>query len=824
ENEGDNPVYAWFVNDQKISGETDVTYAYEPKDGDEVYVQLTSSKACVIDPIAESDGIKIKVTDELPVAVDIKADKPEICEGETVTFTAIPENEGDNPVYAWFVNGTEVLGKTGLTYAYEPKDGDEVYVQLTSSKACVIDPIAESDGITIKVTDELPVAVDIKADKLEICEGETVTFTAIPENEGDNPVYAWFVNGIEIPGETNDIYSYQPKNNDEVYVKLTSSEACAINQSDQSIPIIINVIAESIVSVKIPEQTLVCNSEPVTLTATSENGGSNPVYNWFVNNVKIAGNNSATFTYTPNDKDEIFVTVESDVICVKDKTGTSNVVVISVGDIIPPVAKCLDITTYLDVEGKASITTAQIDNRSYDNCKLETLFLSRYDFDCADIGPNLVTLTAVDAVGLTHVCEAKVNVIDNIKPTVECKQNLPDIQLDENAEYLVTVDMVLVEGSDYDACGEVTTSVYPYELNCDNIGLTPFTLYAVDVNGNTAVCQTEIVIYGNIPPDVNDDIDSTLENLPVYIYVVQNDSDIVVNEKSNINYSSLLVNTQPKNGKAEVEVDPLTGKKTGYIKYTPNKNFTGVDVFQYIIWDDGIPCDPEPGRAWVRVTVKAVNDPPIAQDDYYDAHRCIPVISNVVLDNDNDDDGSENLRIDTNPLSPPIHGTVIIDPDGTISYFPNESYIGIDSFQYVIWDNGMPERLSDTAWVYINVDCSEETKDPLDCELFIPEGFSPNQDGIHDFFRIMCIHNYPDAKLMIFNRNGDLLWQRENYGNYDVWGDQFNAWWWGTSVLSRFDVGRQMINGEPKLKVGNYIYILELGNGERKNGTVMISY
>jgi gliding motility-associated-like protein len=248
-----------------------------------------------------------------------------------------------------------------------------------------------------------------------------------------------------------------------------------------------------------------------------------------------------------------------------------------------------------------------------------------------------------------------------------------------------------------------------------------------------------------------------------------------------------------------------------------------VDVLQYRICDDGIPCEPECGTAFVYIVVEPVNDKPLAVDDYYIA-GCYSVVENVVLDNDTDDDGSENLRIDTNPLSPPNHGELIIDPDGTISYFPNEGYIGIDSFQYVIWDNGIPESLSDTAWVYIEVDCSEETQDPLDCELFIPEGFSPNQDGIHDFFRIMCIHNYPDAKLMIFNRNGDLLWQKQNYGNYDVWGDQYNAWWWGTSVLSKFDVGRQMINGEPKLKVGNYIYVLDLGNGGIKNGTVMISY
>jgi gliding motility-associated-like protein len=502
-----------------------------------------------------------------------------------------------------------------------------------------------------------------------------------------------------------------------------------------------------------------------------------------------------TFTFTPDSG-----------LC-----ATKTTIEIEITDEIPPVAISRNIRVFLDADGKASVTTAQINRGSNDNCELDTLYLSRYDFGCDDIGANPVTLTAVDAVGLIGTTKAIVTVIDTISPVVICRGPF-EIQLDENAEYKLTVVEVL-ESVD-DNCQKIDTMwVFPHELDCDNIGLTTITLMVTDVNGNSSYCQTEVMIYGNRPPVVVDDSAKTIENVPVIIDIVENDYD----EKTSIDISSLAISIKPRYG--TVTVNPVNGD----ITYTPNRNFSGVDVLQYRICDDGIPCEPECGTAFVYIVVEPVNDKPLAVDDYYIA-GCYSVVENVVLDNDTDDDGSENLRIDTNPLSPPNHGELIIDPDGTISYFPNEGYIGIDSFQYVIWDNGIPESLSDTAWVYIEVDCSEETQDPLDCELFIPEGFSPNQDGIHDFFRIMCIHNYPDAKLMIFNRNGDLLWQKQNYGNYDVWGDQYNAWWWGTSVLSKFDVGRQMINGEPKLKVGNYIYVLDLGNGGIKNGTVMISY
>lgn len=106
----------------------------------------------------------------------------------------------------------------------------------------------------------------------------------------------------------------------------------------------------------------------------------------------------------------------------------------------------------------------------------------------------------------------------------------------------------------------------------------------------------------------------------------------------------------------------------------------------------------------------------------------------------------------------------------------------------------------------------------LDCELFIPEGFSPNDDGVHDYFQILCIQKYPNARLMIFNRNGDKLFDKEHYGNLDVWGTNADAWWWGTSE-HKWTIGR--IGGLP---AGNYVYVVELGNGKVKNGTVMVSY
>ena len=75
--------------------------------------------------------------------------------------------------------------------------------------------------------------------------------------------------------------------------------------------------------------------------------------------------------------------------------------------------------------------------------------------------------------------------------------------------------------------------------------------------------------------------------------------------------------------------------------------------------------------------------------------------------------------------------------------------------------------------------------------------FSPNGDGVNEFFRIDCISQYPNNKLQVYNRWGNLVFEQEGYNNT----------WDGTST------GRVTINESKYLPVGTYYYILNLGDG-----------
>ncbi|WP_299126398.1 Ig-like domain-containing protein, partial [uncultured Winogradskyella sp.] len=74
-------------------------------------------------------------------------------------------------------------------------------------------------------------------------------------------------------------------------------------------------------------------------------------------------------------------------------------------------------------------------------------------------------------------------------------------------------------------------------------------------------------------------------------------------------------------------------------------------------------------------------------------------VSGNVLTNDEDFEGDNQTVVsNTNPTN----GTVTVNPNGSYTYTPNPGFIGEDSFEYTICDDGNPQAC-DTATVYIEV-------------------------------------------------------------------------------------------------------------------------
>ncbi|TNZ07805.1 tandem-95 repeat protein, partial [Vibrio parahaemolyticus] len=68
-----------------------------------------------------------------------------------------------------------------------------------------------------------------------------------------------------------------------------------------------------------------------------------------------------------------------------------------------------------------------------------------------------------------------------------------------------------------------------------------------------------------------------------------------------------------------------------------------------------------------------------------------------VLGNDTFEDDGKVVSLDTN--NGPANGTVSVNPDGSVTYTPNDNYVGKDTFTYVVTSGGV----SESTTVEVNV-------------------------------------------------------------------------------------------------------------------------
>jgi gliding motility-associated-like protein len=89
--------------------------------------------------------------------------------------------------------------------------------------------------------------------------------------------------------------------------------------------------------------------------------------------------------------------------------------------------------------------------------------------------------------------------------------------------------------------------------------------------------------------------------------------------------------------------------------------------------------------------------------------------------------------------------------------------------------------------------------------LFVPTGFSPNDDGVNDGYVIDHIENYTGNRLWIYNRWGNLVYKARDYKND----------WNGIANVSGIYLGK-------KVPSGTYYYILDLNDGSKPRSGYLI--
>lgn len=174
-------------------------------------------------------------------------------------------------------------------------------------------------------------------------------------------------------------------------------------------------------------------------------------------------------------------------------------------DAAKPVAHCKPVTLFLNASGNATLTVAQVNDTSTDDCGLDSIWLRKTAFDCTHLGTNEVYLIVRDSVKNLDSCKAIITVRDTIPPSVAtsfamtfCRNTT--IYLDKTGNIDLKVDSINNRATDN--CGIISMSLSKTSFNCSNIGINDVVLTAKDASDNASNCTAKVTVRDTIPSSV----------------------------------------------------------------------------------------------------------------------------------------------------------------------------------------------------------------------------------------------------------------------------------------------------------------------------------
>ncbi|HQU65314.1 MAG TPA: Ig-like domain-containing protein, partial [Flavobacteriaceae bacterium] len=613
---------------------------------------------------------------------------PTTCNGDVDgTASANVTGGSGNFSYAWSNGGTTQTISGLAAGSYTVTVTDNVTLCTASSTTTVNQPAVLTSGIAVN---NVP------------CYGDSTGSLDLTVTGGTAPYTFLWSNGAtseDLSGVTAGSYS----------VTITDSRGCtATNSATVQQPS--NPLTASVTS----QTDILCGAQSsVTVTA---NGGTSPYVFALDGGAPQA---SGTFTnlaagshfITVTDANACFVTVDITILanCTDAKDDINNTYVnVSVsGNVLTndtdaegdtqtvtttSVVSAQGVTVTIDANTGAYTYTPPTDYEGDDS----------FQYSIQDDGNPQATDTA------TVYIEILPNSGPQNEPPVaneDANTTLVDVPVSGNVlvnDYDPDNDPIVVTTTSVTTAQGVTvnidpnTGAYTYTPPSGYVGIDTFQ-YTICDDGTPALCDTAIVIITVIPNTgnvtfANDDAYNTTPGTAVSGNVLDNDFD-PEGDNQTVDTGVTPV-SGPSNGTLSINAD-------GTFTYTPNSGFVGNDQFVYEIVDDNF-SEGAPARdqATVYITVGGIRNTTDAIDDINDTFVNVPVSGNV-LTNDVDFEG-DTQTVTTTSVTTTQGVIVAISPTGAYTYTPPTDYVGEDTFQYTIVDDGNPQA-TDTATVYIEV-------------------------------------------------------------------------------------------------------------------------
>ncbi len=498
-------------------------------------------------------------------------------------------------------------------------------------------------------------------------------------------------------------------------------------------------------------------------------------------------------------------------------------------DTIKPTIQVNDTArVYLNEFGFADFDTSDFGIITYDNCSIDSVWLSQDTITCPDSSINQGWAYVMDASGNKDSVEAYVLVKDTIAPVASCKTKT--IYLDDAGNALLVSDSV--DAGSMDNCWIDSMYLNKWEFGCGDLGTDTVALTVFDHWGLSNTCEAEVVVIDTSNPVVicndttiylNEDglafieigfvlstvydncavdtayikkhqftcVDTGANSVFLYAYDSSGNMDsceAIVTVRDNIKPKiscpyNIIVQANKNTCDTTLNIkapDVEDNCSNTTISYTLSgattrsgigdlieKFNTGLTNITWMVTDMD-------GNKTTCVQTVTTYTSLLARNDYITVNEdqgvAILPLSND-LDCDNDIDPSTFTIIDSFS-----NGTIELDHvNATLTYFTNENYNGYDTLKYKVWDDN---GFVDSAKIFMTVVPVNDVPVLANERIEVPEdntingtiflGDDYDEEG-DDLIATEILEQGPVHGIFTINMDGDFTYIPDlNYFGFDT--------------------------------------------------------
>jgi gliding motility-associated-like protein len=798
----------FFAGSQKLGEDTNSPYTFDWKDAEvgthEITVKVTDDDNASATSAAVTISVVGASNKDPQVHITSPATNSEFAAGAPITLRAdASDSDGTVEKVEFYVGSKKIGDDTSSPFTFEwvdaPVGDNQVTAKATDNKGAT----ATSPAVRIVVLadgNEAPVvALSSPANNSTHTEGTPITLRATAsDKDGTIKKVEFFLGANKLGEDTTEPYSLAW---DKARVGTYTITARATDDKDAvgvSAPLSVHVKAPSnnapVVQLTSPKNNATVNAGNITLSATATDAdGAVTKVEFFNGSTKLGEDLSSPYNYTWNGVKPGTYTLTARATDNKSATTTSAVVTIKV--VQPNKAPTIAITSpsnnatftqgaWVKIEVAANDSDGAISKVEFfsGNKKLGEDLSSPYVWTWTNVpaGNHTITAKATDNKSATATSQP-------VAISVSAPNKLPLVQLtspEQNAKFNQGAT-ITIAASASDSDGSITKVEFysgskrlgqdtssPYSYAWTNVPAGTYTITAKATDNRSGVTTSNAVT-----------ITVAVPNKAPVVKITKPANNTVFTEGQSISLEATATDSDGQitkveffNGNVRLGQDTsspytldwpnaLPGKYTLTAKATDNKGATAT--------------------ATVNIEVKEQEFEPIARAGN-DVSVELPENS-VTLNGEGESNNGDIIDYEWVQLDGPPGAEMQVGPDGEVVI--TNLAEGTYRFQLTVTDV-KNKKASDIITVRVY---------PLPLTAVeLPRVFSPNGDGINDYWEWSNTELFRGSRLVIFNRQGQIIYEATSYDNT----------WDGT------------VDGKP-LQEDAYYYVITSNQGE-VNGAVRI--